>query len=78
MPIKVVYKEEYPKTKSIRLGAGGRGFDPRPRHTKDIKMVVMAVLLDAQGCGASITTDSTGVRINGPVVLITYPGNAVI
>ena len=29
-------------------GAGDRGFDPRPRHTKDVKMVPVTTLLCAQ------------------------------
>ena len=36
-----------------------------------LKMVVLAALLGAQGWLA-------GVRITGPVELVTYPGNAVI
>jgi hypothetical protein len=27
------------------LGSGGRGFDPRLRHTKDVKMVQVAPLI---------------------------------
>ena len=34
-------------------GAGGRGFDPGPDHTKDFKMVPVATLLDAQHNKAS-------------------------
>ena len=41
-------------------------------------MVVMAALLGAQGFRVSITTDWLNVKINGPVVLVTYPGNTVI
>ena len=29
-------------------GAGGRGFESRPRHTKGVKMVPVATLLGAQ------------------------------
>ena len=44
-------------------------------RTKDfIKMVVMAALLGAQGCGVSITIDWLVSGNNGPVVLVTYPG----
>ena len=39
---------------------------------KTLNIVVMAALLGAQGCGLA------GVRINGPVILVTYQGNAVI
>ena len=46
---------------------------------KSLKMVVKAALLGVQDGGFSITTDwLAGVRINGPGVLATYPGNAVI
>ena len=41
-------------------------------------MVVMAALLSAQGYGVSTETDLAGVRINGPVKLVTYPENALI
>ena len=51
------------------------GFDTRQGHTKTLKMEVMAAHLGAQGCGVCIMTDWL---INGPVVLVTYPGNAVI
>ena len=34
-------------------GAGGRGFEPRPRHTKGVKMVPVATLLGAQHYKAS-------------------------
>ena len=44
-----------------------------------LKVVVMAALLGAQGWVVNITTDwLAGVRINVPVVLVTYSGNAVI
>ena len=42
-------------------GAGGRGFDPGPRHTKGVKMVPVATLLGAQhykaSTGSSLTHD---------------------
>ena len=34
-------------------GAGGRGFESRPRHTKDVKMIPVATLLGAQHYKAS-------------------------
>ena len=34
-------------------GSGGRGFEPRPRHTKGVKMVPVATLLGAQHYKAS-------------------------
>ena len=48
---------------------GVRGFDPRPGHTEDLKQLVMAALLDAQGCRVSIRTR---------VVLVTYPEHAMM
>ena len=42
---------------------------------KTLEMIVMAALLGAHGCRVSITDWLAGVRINGPVVLVTeYPG----
>ena len=35
------------------LGAGSRGFDTRPRHSKGVKMVSVATLLGAQHYEAS-------------------------
>ena len=47
----IVLKQNKPSA----FGAGGRGFDPRPGHTKDFKkMVVMAALLDAQNLGLAL------------------------
>ena len=42
-------------------GAGGRGFDPRPRHTKGVKMVrkLVATLLCAQHYKASTGSSLT-------------------
>ena len=34
-------------------GAGGRGFDPEPRHTNDVKKVPVATLLGVQHYKAS-------------------------
>ena len=43
------------------------------------KMVEIAAILGAQGYVVNIMTDRlAGVRINGPVVLVTYPGNTMI
>ena len=55
--------------KTSASGAGGRGFDLRPSHTKPLEMVVITTLLGVQGCGVRIKT--AGVRINGLVVLVT-------
>ena len=40
-------------------GAGGRGFDPGPRHTKGVKMVPVATLLGAQHYKASTGSSLT-------------------
>ena len=43
------------------------------------KQECIAALIGSQGCGVSIRTGwLAGVRISGPVVLVTYPGNDVI
>ena len=43
------------------------------------KMIVIAALLGAQDWGVSMTTDLLmSARINGPVVLVTYPGKSMI
>ena len=41
-------------------------------------MVVMAAILATQGCGVLHYDWPTGIRINWPVFLVTYQGNAVI
>ena len=52
--------------RAFALLAGGRGFDPRPRHTKDvIKIVPDASLLGAQHirtCLASLSQTSLKKR----------------
>ena len=58
------------------LGTESRGFNPWPSHTKDIRNGSNGC---DQVCGLSIMTDwLPGVRINGPVLLVAYPGNGVI
>ena len=41
------------------LGAGGRGFDSGPRHTKGVKKVPVATLLGAQHYKASTGSSLT-------------------
>ena len=47
-----------------------------PRNT--FKMVVMAALICAQGLRGLHYDRLTGVMINGPVVLVSYPENAAL
>ena len=44
-------------TALVNTGLGGRRFDPDKVILKTLKMVVIAFLLGAQGCGVSVTID---------------------
>ena len=45
--------ENFAMVRTSASGAGGRGFDPGPGHTKTLKMVLVAALLGAQHYKAS-------------------------
>ena len=57
--------------------SGGHAFDLRPSHTKDFKQYDINGI-HFLGVGGYPYGSLTVVRINGPEVLVTYPGNAVI
>ena len=45
-------------------GAGGRGFDPGPHHTKGVKMIPLATLLGAQFY--KVNTDFSAPKYTAP------------
>ena len=59
-------------------GAGGHQFDPQPGHTEDFKNGTNDCPPWRSGLRCYHYDSLAGVRINGPVVLVIYPGNAVI
>ena len=53
----------WPSGKASAQDAGGRGFDPRPSQSKDLKIVISSCSVDALHEGVSAKTGWPGVSI---------------